>query len=634
MGRGLTNYLCGLVSSRTGVPIRPLRWLLAALAAVAVVLVGWSPSPAAAQGLEESTPSDGDSLPAPPTEIVLRFDEPITNQLLLVGVCNSNPYELPSPVLSADARTVTLALLSPTPQGTCTIRYTATAADSGDSEDGTFSFSVEESPVTSPTVPGQTTTTAPTTTTAAGDADDDGEAGSTEPPLLDASTITDGPTWLGRMLSTLGLAVLFGSLVLIVAAWPEGPEYILAVRFLRSVWILAALGSLLYVVSLSAGVNEESLGSGLNPSSWLDLVDAGWSGRAALARLVLTLLCGWVVSRPERVIDPTTQLPAIVIPTLAVATIGLSRTGGDLEILGVFAAIAHALAMAIWFGAVVLLTRVVLAGPGDEDLVHAVRGFGRISHPAILVTVITGFIQLFRLDGGNVFTTGHGRLLLLKAVAVAAMVFVGMTTRQVASHRLARASDLSPGTSDNLRRAFGTEAMIGVVVLAASAGLMSFVPAKSPVSQVERFAVNIAFVDEASGVDIDVRLQPGQVGVNRLRVEVNSPDAGLTGLQVAFIPPADSGQPAIEQDLPGLTGAPGQDIADTTPNAGIPLQVAGTWTVELTGSTATGALSPFVQRFDVREADGTIASSDIGSVPAPSAVTSAPTTSSSTTAAP
>jgi putative copper export protein len=439
------------------------------------------------------------------------------------------------------------------------------------------------------------------------------------------------------MLSTLGLAVLFGSLVLIVAAWPEGPEYILAVRFIRSVWILATLGAVLYVVALSAGVNEESLGKGLNPSSWLDLLDAGWSGRAALARLVLTLLCGWVVSRPERVIDPTTQLPAIVIPTLAVATIGLSRTGGDLAILGVFAGIAHALAMAVWFGAVVLLTRVVLAGPGDEDLVHAVRGFGRISNPAILVTVITGFIQLFRLDGGNVFTTGHGRLLLIKAVAVAAMVFIGMTTRQVASHRLARASDLSPGTADNLRRAFGTEAMIGVVVLGLSAGLMSFVPAKAPVDQVERFALNIPFADEATGVEIDIRLQPGRVGVNRLRVEVSAPDGGLSGLQVAFVPPADSGLATIEQDLPGLTGAPGQDIADTTPAAGIPLQVAGTWTVEFTGSTATGALPPFVQRFEVRDADGAIAPSDIGSIPAPAAVTSAPTTSTTlpaTTAAP
>ena len=51
-----------------------------------------------------------------------------------------------------------------------------------------------------------------------------------------------------------------------------------------------------------------------------------------------------------------------------------------------------------------LLARVVLAGPGEEDLVHAVRGFNRISGPAIVVTVVSGLIQLYRLDGGSLFS--------------------------------------------------------------------------------------------------------------------------------------------------------------------------------------------------------------------------------------
>ena len=75
--------------------------------------------------------------------------------------------------------------------------------------------------------------------------------------VRNASEVSDGATWLGRVLSTLGLAVLFGSFVLIVVAWPEGPEYILAVRFLRSVWLLTFAGTLLYVVALSAAVNDE-----------------------------------------------------------------------------------------------------------------------------------------------------------------------------------------------------------------------------------------------------------------------------------------------------------------------------------------------------------------------------------------
>ena len=97
-------------------------------------------------------------------------------------------------------------------------------------------------------------------------------------------------------------------------------------------------------------MRDESFGNGLNPGGWLDLFDAGVAGQAALARLVLVIASAWVVLRPERVIDPTTQLPAIAIPTLAAVTLGLSRTAGDLAALGVIAGIAHALAMAVWIG--------------------------------------------------------------------------------------------------------------------------------------------------------------------------------------------------------------------------------------------------------------------------------------------
>ena len=101
-------------------------------------------------------------------------------------------------------------------------------------------------------------------------------------------------------------------------------------------------------------------------------------------------------------------------------TIGLGRTGGDLAILGVLMGLVHAVAMAVWLGGVVLLARVVLAGPGEEDLVQAVRGFGRISTTAIVATIVSGLVQLFRLDGGSLFSDAHGRVLLLKTVLVAA----------------------------------------------------------------------------------------------------------------------------------------------------------------------------------------------------------------------
>jgi copper transport protein len=419
-----------------------------------------------------------------------------------------------------------------------------------------------------------------------------------------------------------GLAILFGSLVLIVVAWPEGPEYILAVRFLRSVWILTLIGTLLYVVALSAAVNQESFGNGLSPASWLDLFDAGWAGRAALARLVLVIASAWVVLRPERVIDPTTQLPAIAIPTLAVLTIGLSRTGGDLAILGVLMGLVHAVAMAVWFGGVVLLARVVLAGPGEEDLVQAVRGFGRISTTAIVATIVSGLVQLFRLDGGSLFSDAHGRVLLLKTVLVAVMLFVGLTARQVAQARLARAHDLSTITADRLRRAFGTEAVIGIIVIGLSGWLLSFTPPKEPDSDTVDYAVVESFVDPTTGLDLTVSVNPSQVGLNQLRVELRGPTTGdVTGLIVRFLPPTGSNGQVIEQPIP-LT-RPG--IAVSPPDY-LPLAIAGAWTMQVSATTPTGSITDASATFNVLTTDGKVSTPEIAPTPSAPAITPAPTT--------
>ena len=346
-----------------------------------------------------------------------------------------------------------------------------------------------------------------------------------------------GPLWLGRLLSVLGVAILFGSLVTIAAAWPEGVEYLVAVRFIRMIWIVALLGTVLYVAAATAAATGGSFGSGLNPSNWLDLFDAGATGIAAIARLILVLGSGWVAFRPDRVIDPTTQMAALGIPALAVATMGFSRTGGDLAVIGIATGILHALAMAIWIGGVVLLARVVLAGPGEEDLVHAVRGFCRISNVAIVVTVITGLIQTVRLDGGDLFGSSHGRVLLLKTVAVAIMLFIAIKARQFVNERLARADEMTVPMADRLRRAFGTEAAIGIVAVALSAWMFALTPPNSDTGTSIDYVIEQHFEVPEGDLDVTVRLTQDTPGLVGMEVEVDAPESGLSGLEVVFTAP-------------------------------------------------------------------------------------------------
>lgn len=571
-------------------PHRTRHGLVAALAIVAGAFVGLllsigSAAPAQADNaIVSSTPAEGGETTPQLAEIVMRFANQITGTATVQLVCAGDPVTA-DPVVGDDGITVTTTITGQLPEGTCRASWTTYDADNNEDANGILEFSVSAAAAAAAADAG-----APAATDTASDADE--EIGS-------ASSVSSGPIWLGRVLSTIGISVLFGSLVVIVAAWPEGPEYVLALRFFRTTWIVGIVGTFIYVAALSGAVRGESFGSGFNPGGWFDLFDAGWPGRAAVLRIVFVLASGWVVMRPERVIDPTTNMLALGIPALAVVTLGLSRTGGPLAFLGVIASVSHVLAMAVWFGGVVLLARVVLAGPGEEDLVHAVHGFSRVSSPAIVVTVVSGLVQLYRLDGGELFSSGHGRVLLLKTVAVATMIFVGLTARQLARARLAQATELHVRAADRMRRAFGTEAAIGIIVLLLSGWMMSFTPGKVSDDGGTRWAVSLPVNDQSSGLELEVLLRPGRAGGNDLRVEVASPETGVSGLTLTFVP-LSGGENQVTQEIP-LTGA---GAAQTAADYPIPLEVPGRWELHVSATTPTGAAQDVIRRFEILNADG------------------------------
>lgn len=570
------------------------------LGALGVLAMNSSPVHAE-NSIVTTDPEDGAELTAQPAAITTTFENEAGPGTFATAVCDNDPATgVGSPEFSADNLIATLPVTGAL-VGECTVSWTVMDAEGAEDERLSFSFTVADGAAAA----GAPTTPAGDATAVADEADDSSS-------VQNASNVSSAPIWLGRILSIVGLSVLFGSLVLIVAAWPEGPEYVLALRFLRSAWIVGLVGTFIYVAALSAAVKGESFGSGFNPANWFDLFDAGWAGRAAVIRIVFVLASGWVVLKPERVIDPTTNMLALGIPALAVVTLGLSRTGGNLAFLGVLASVVHVLAMAVWFGAVVLLARVVLAGPGEEDLVHAVRGFGRISNPAIIATVVSGIVQLYRQVGGELFTTGHGRVLLIKTVAVAAMIFVGMTARQIARAKLTKAGELSIKTADRLRRAFATEAAIGLVVIALSGWLLTLTPGKVSDNDGD-FAVSETVSLDELDFEVDVFLSPGRIGLNDIRVVVTRPQTGLSGLVLTFYPPEGSGRTPISQPI-ALTTA---GEAESPAGGGVPFDVAGTWRLEVTASTPVGQVPATSTGFAIRDEEGNIPPVGNADLPAP-----------------
>lgn len=626
------------VSARTLVPARVGSRLIAVAAAalMAALVAVTMPGAVAAQetnSLQSIDPPDGVSLGASPSVITLSFNQELGDDdaLTLELACSNQPQDTGIPDIDDDGLIVTVAVNVGLPRGACVISWTLRDGLGETIALGTSTFSVTADAPATVAGDGATTTTSPFITVpavnpAAAAADEPENPGS-----------TGGALWLGRLLSTLGILVVFGALALISVGWPEGPEYVVTVRFLRAVWMVALVGTVLYLVAYSADFNNSSLGAAMSPSQWLDLEKDGWTGRGALLRLVLIAASGWVAMRPERIIDPQSAMWAWALPGAALVAVAMSRVDGPAAVVGFLVGIVHVFAAAVWIGGAALVARVVLAGPGEEDLVQATRAFTRVSVPAMVVAAITGIIQTIRLVGGDLFGSSHGQVLLLKVIAVAAMLAVALAARQQVALRLDRAHELTVPLADRFRRAFGAEAALGIVVLAFSGWMLTLAPAKIDPLAGETYTRVIPFNDTASGVHATVFIGPGTVGLNGLKVEVDEPADGITNLTLRFLPPVGSNTFGIEQAIPLTTW--GTAVLDDS--EGLPFNVAGTWTIQLVASTAIGVQEGAETTFAVTDVEGnfvTIPPAD-GTVPVQVSIveqstTTAPFATSPTTLAP
>ncbi len=582
--------------------------VLVALAALGAVLL--TPGAAFAENsVVSSTPADGASVATSPAAIEITFNEELGEVNTIAVQCDAVLFTVGPRRVSDDRLTLAADVVDALPKGDCVVSWGVSDAEGQPNGSGNLSFRVENDAATVETTP--TTDTTTDTTDTADVTTPSPTTSNDEVAELSSVDSGQGPLWLGRLLSVLGIAVLFGSLVLIAAAWPEGVEYLLAVRFIRATWLVAVVGSLLYVAAATAAVTGSGLGSGLNPLNWVDLFSAGIPGIAAVARLVLVVASAWVAFRPDRVIDPVTQMVALLIPGLATATIGLSRTDMDLALVAVPLSIIHALAMAIWIGGVVLLARVVLAGPGEEDLVHAVRGFGRLSTGAIIVTIGTGVVQMILLDGGNLFGSSHGRVVLLKTLVVAFMVFIAMSARQYVNAKLPRTNEMTIPTADRLRRAFGAEAGAGLIVLALSAWLVSLSPPNIDTSASVDYAVVLQVESPEADLDVTVKFTSNVVGLSGMWVQVDAPESDLSGLEVVMTAPTNDVVGSITQPVP-LTG-PGVGVVP--PAQGIPFSVAGDWTLTLNAVTPNGVFNSDPQIFTILNPDGSVPTTQLTTPP-------------------
>ncbi len=553
-----------------------------ALTGVAVAIVAALPMAAHAQSsdnsLAGSSPSDGATLGTSPAIMTFTFQQPVgSDEAFTVAVGCGTPAQPQStgiPLLGDDDVTFTVEVLSPFPKGACTITWLL--RDDLDQAIATdlIAFSVSaDTPTASSVSTGSTIPTAASGAAASSIGDDVEPVGS-----------TGGSVWLGGVISSYGIMVLFGAVVVISFGWPEGPLYEITQRFTFKMWMLALAGTYLHTAALTSSLTGTSFTASLNPFSFADTFTEGWTGAAAIIRLVAVIACVWVAYRPEAVLDDVSRPLAIAAPTVAVVTLAFGRVSGNLALIGLIVMILHVMAVAIWLGGVIFVGRAVLAGPGDQDLVHAVKAYSRISAPAILVVIISDVAETMRLVGDALFTSSYGRVLILKFLAVGVMLFVAIKARAMVRMRLGRVDQLTRRSAMRLRRVFATEATVGVIVLMFSGWLLAINPPKVSLIPDREYALVVPLADEAAGFSAEVSLDPGAMGLNALEVEVLSAPATIVGLRLEFDPEIGSYGRGTIQNIP-LTGT---GVARLSAADGLPFDVTGNWTVTLAAVFESG----------------------------------------------
>ncbi|MDA3017411.1 MAG: CopD family protein [Actinomycetota bacterium] len=535
--------------------------------------------------LSSSNPSPGQVVSVPPTQLQLVFRDPLANPEVATSMglslaCNGTLVGLGVPQLGTDYKTVSVALTQIPSAGSCVVSWALPDRSLG-------SFQFTSAVAIQSTVPGATDGT-----------------GTPEAPTIIGETIEQqesGPRVGGilallRIFEYLLMSALFGGLALIVTAWPEGPTYGVMIRYMRLAWI-SCVATMFFVLVLTT-MREESQGfiASLNPFGWFGALNTG-SGAILILRFVLICACGWVALFPYRINDPASQLIAGVIIVSMIATLGLSRLGQDVAIFSYVLGIIHAIAMAYWIGGLLLLSRVVLIGPGSSDLVSAMRAFSQHAVIAFGVTIFTGVLQIYLLDGSSIFTSGHGRLGVLKVIFVSVMIFITLVLKNFVLDRLKDGSRLSGSMAWRLRRAVTVELCFALVALIFTSWLVSTTPPKAK-ADIRVTTATYVFREELKNdrFHVVISLTPGVTGTNAMRIELIQPRR-INNFAVKLIPQA-IGFSGIQINVP-LT-RPGAAIV--AGDGSFILNAPGIWNIEISGTTTTGDLTPLATTLAVTQA--------------------------------
>ncbi len=291
-----------------------------------------------------------------------------------------------------------------------------------------------------------------------------------------------------RWLQYSGAVVLLGVPLFLLYSFKrgDGPNLVWARPTLIAAAIVVALGSLAALVAQTA-VMAGSLSEALKPSSLSFMVTGMALGMALVARAVVAglALVAIVALKPGRVLWTVLATLGVIVSASFAWTGHGAATEGPGGLWHLAAAITHAVSAALWLGALVALTVLLLrrTAPDDPAIHRALRGFAGLGTLAVALLVLSGLgNSWFMVGPARVAGLGaslYGQLLIAKLVLFALMLALAAGNRfrltPALGAVLAGGDDPRP-TLQRLRRSVIAETLVGAVLIAVVAVMGTLAP--------------------------------------------------------------------------------------------------------------------------------------------------------------
>lgn len=368
---------------------------------------------------------------------------------------------------------------------------------------------------------------------------------------------------MARWLTFLGVMVLVGSMLLSTRIIGDSRVD----RIIWASWFASAIGSVL-VYFLQA---PYALGKALGIGEIFGLADEVFSTRLGIWLVIrgfILLAIGAMIWRRDLHRQPVYRVLSVLIATGLFATFSISGHPGmrQFSALSIGTDIVHFMCVSAWMGG--LVTMILLGRRWQAESPQVISWFSFTATITMPIMVATGVAQAWRMMDGlqNIFSTSYGVVLSVKVALVLVAIGAGAKARQVFKSKKVDSQDL---TKLRFSRTIAVEGAIGVVVLAATAVLVSVPPLS--VNSAEPFAKTLV----QANVIADVTITPARVGEVELHVVFSPPGGALQSIQTmtAQISTVDGEIPPIpvEVELAGTNHFQGRLLVPR----------AGEWLLEL-----------------------------------------------------